>query len=167
MHGQWWFIIIYPLVISQFAMENPPFSMGKSTINGPFSIAMLVCRRVSRFLFVWISLEYPYDIPQNQQQGAHELGQQDVVCLRVDSALDLGSGTCEGGHRSGIHEILYNMYIYIYSTYLVSFKQPKQHVPKTNHMGGTTNHSQRRGLLLALHYIVVFWSTILWQQPSA
>lgn len=33
-------------------------------------------------------------------------------------------------------------------------------------MGGTTNHSQRRGLLLALHYIVVFWSTILWQQPS-
>ena len=37
----------YPLVNSHIAMENHQFLVGKSTINGPFSIAMLVYQRVS------------------------------------------------------------------------------------------------------------------------
>ena len=41
---------IYPLVNITITMENhgkSPFVMGKSTINGPFSIAMLVYQRVT------------------------------------------------------------------------------------------------------------------------
>ena len=40
---------LYPLVNIQKAMENHYFLMGKSTINGPFSIAMLVYQRVTHF----------------------------------------------------------------------------------------------------------------------
>ena len=37
---------IYPLVNVYIAMENHHFKFGKSTINGPFSMAMLNYQRV-------------------------------------------------------------------------------------------------------------------------
>ena len=47
--GQWWFShFSYPLVnIQKTNWKDPPFSVGKSTINGPCSIAMLNYQRVT------------------------------------------------------------------------------------------------------------------------
>ena len=54
-------MLMYPLGKLTYCYGKSPFLMGKSTINGPFSTAMLVCQRVY-ITYIYIYTRYIYTI---------------------------------------------------------------------------------------------------------